>query len=66
MSIARFMAQSELVFWLTAPVMGSLAVPPLFLDEGVSVFQAVCFRAYRIDAFAARITFSSMVAISRI
>ncbi len=48
-SVGRFVAQSELVSWLTAPVIYSLIVPLLIVDAWVSLYQAICFRAYRIE-----------------
>lgn len=49
MSISRLVAQSELVSWLTAPVICSLIVPLMIVDAWVNLYQAICFRAYRIE-----------------
>lgn len=48
-SAARFVAESEFVSWLTAPVIYSLIVPLVVVDLWVSLYQAICFRAYRIQ-----------------
>ncbi len=48
-STARFVAQSDLVSWLTAPVIYSLIIPLVIVDLWVSLYQAVCFRAYGIE-----------------
>ncbi|KTT68281.1 hypothetical protein NS319_14590 [Sphingomonas sanguinis] len=48
-SAARFVAESEAVSWLTAPVIYSLIVPLVIVDLWVSLYQAICFRAYRIE-----------------
>lgn len=46
--ILRFLATSPLVFYLTAPVIYSVVIPIALLDLFVTVFQAICFRAWRI------------------
>lgn len=48
-SVGRFVADSEFVSWLTAPVIYSLIVPLVVVDLWVSLYQAICFRAYRIQ-----------------
>lgn len=48
-SVRRFVADSEFVSWLTAPVIYSLIVPLVVVDLWVSLYQAICFRAYRIQ-----------------
>lgn len=48
-SVGRFVADSEFVSWLTAPVIYSLIVPLVVVDLWVSLYQAICFRAYRIE-----------------
>lgn len=48
-SAARFVAEPEAVSWLTAPVIYSLIVPLVIVDLWVSLYQAICFRAYRIE-----------------
>lgn len=45
LSGARFIAQSDLMSWLTAPVIYSLIVPLVIVDLWVSLYQAICFRA---------------------
>lgn len=47
-SIWRFLAGSTLRVGLTAPVIYSLLIPFVFLDAWVSLYQAICFRAYGI------------------
>jgi hypothetical protein len=47
-SITQFIGQSPVEMILTAPVIYSLIVPFVILDIWVSIYQAVCFRAYRI------------------
>lgn len=49
MSVGRFIAQSDMMSWLTAPVIYSLIVPLVIVDLWVSLYQAICFRAYGID-----------------
>ena len=47
-SVRRFLAQSPLTALITAPVIYSLVLPMLFVDGWVSLYQAICFRAYGI------------------
>ena len=47
-SVARYVAQTSLATILTAPVIYSLIFPLLLLDAWVSLYQAICFRVYRI------------------
>ena len=47
-SIGGFLAQSSLRAALTAPVIYSLVIPFVVIDAWVSLYQAICFRAYRI------------------
>jgi hypothetical protein len=47
-SVGRFLAQSEFLTTVTAPVIYSLIVPLLLVDIWISLFQAICFRAYGI------------------
>ena len=47
-SVGRFLAQSEFLTTITAPVIYSLIVPLLLVDIWISLFQAICFRAYGI------------------
>lgn len=48
MRISRFLRTSNLLYVLTAPVIYSLIVPLALLDLFVTVYQHICFRAYRI------------------
>lgn len=48
-SIWRFLAGSSLLVILTAPVIYSLLIPFVILDGWVSLYQAICFRAYGIQ-----------------
>lgn len=48
MSIASFLAQSPIMVVVTAPMIYSLIVPFLIMDLWVSLYQAICFRAYGI------------------
>lgn len=43
-----FMARSDFATVLTAPLIYSLIIPVLLIDAWASLYQAVCFRAYRI------------------
>ncbi|CAN5139497.1 hypothetical protein BH09PSE3_BH09PSE3_15720 [soil metagenome] len=47
-SITQFIGESPVEMLVTAPVIYSLIVPFLILDIWVTVYQAICFRAYRI------------------
>ncbi len=47
-SIPRFLRESSLLNLLTAPIIYSLVVPIALLDVWISVYQAICFRAYGI------------------
>jgi len=47
-SIPRFIRESSLANVLTAPVVYSLVVPIAIVDAWVSLYQAICFRAYGI------------------
>lgn len=47
-SAARFLAGSSWPTILSAPIIYSLIVPFILLDLWVSIYQAVCFRIYRI------------------
>lgn len=48
MNVRTFLAQSSFTTVVTAPVIYSLIVPLLLLDGWMSLYQAICFRAYRI------------------
>ena len=41
------MARSDFATVLTAPLIYSLIIPVLLIDAWASLYQAVCFRAYR-------------------
>jgi hypothetical protein len=47
-SLGRYLANARPLVVLTAPVIYSLIVPFVILDIWVSLYQAVCFRVYRI------------------
>ncbi|MCZ4341099.1 hypothetical protein O4H52_05770 [Sphingomonadaceae bacterium G21617-S1] len=48
LSVGRFLARSSLATIATAPVIYSLILPILLLDLWATVYQSICFRAYRI------------------
>lgn len=48
MSLATFLARSPIGAILTAPVIYSVFIPLFFVDAWASLYQAVCFRVYRI------------------
>lgn len=48
LDLRAFMARSPIATVLTAPVIYSLIIPIALIDGWASVYQAVCFRAYRI------------------
>lgn len=47
-SIPKFLSRASLATVLTAPVIYSLVLPIALIDAWGSLFQAICFRAYRI------------------
>jgi hypothetical protein len=47
--VGAFLARSSLLTVLTAPVIYAMLIPLALLDASVSLYQAVCFRVYRID-----------------
>jgi ABC-type multidrug transport system fused ATPase/permease subunit len=59
--IWRFLGESSLSSLVTAPVIYSLVVPIALLDLWITVYQAVCFRAYDI----ARVKRSSYIVVDR-
>lgn len=61
MGLAQFVRQAPLGMLLTAPVIYSLIVPLVLLDLWVSVFQAICFRVYKIP----RVNRSDYIAFDR-
>lgn len=48
MSVTKFLAGASIGVILAAPVIYSVIVPLLLLDIWASLFQAICFRVYRI------------------
>ena len=46
--LAGFLARSSVGKILTAPVIYSLVIPIVIIDAWASLYQAICFRAYRI------------------
>jgi hypothetical protein len=60
-SIPRFLRESSVLNLLTAPLIYSLVVPIALLDLWISLYQAICFRAYGI----ARVHRSTYVVIDR-
>lgn len=48
MGMATFLARSPIGAILTAPVIYSMFIPLLLIDAWASLYQAICFRAYRI------------------
>jgi hypothetical protein len=44
----RYLSEATLLNILTAPFIWSILIPALLLDLSVTIFQAVCFRAYGI------------------
>jgi hypothetical protein len=60
-SARRYLTRSSISAVLTAPVIYSLILPMLFVDAWASLYQAICFRAYRIP----RVSRSHYVAFDR-
>jgi len=60
-SVPRFLRESEAVTIAIAPVIYSLVLPIALLDLWVTVYQAICFRAFGI----ARVKRSAYVVIDR-
>jgi len=60
-SIPRFLRESRILNLLTAPVIYSMVVPIALLDLWISLYQAICFRAYGI----ARVRRSTYIVIDR-
>lgn len=48
LGVGAFMARSTLTTIVTAPLIYSLIIPVLLIDAWASLYQAICFRAYRI------------------
>jgi hypothetical protein len=60
-SIPRFLRESRVSSLLTAPVIDSLVLPIALLDIWITLYQAICFRAYVI----ARVRRSTYAVIDR-
>src|SRR5581483_1334165 len=60
-SIPLYLRESEILNVLTAPVIYGLIIPVAFLDLWVTVYQAICFRAYGI----ARVRRSAYIVFDR-
>ncbi len=60
-SVPRFLRESRLLNLLTAPVVYSMVIPIALLDAWISLYQAVCFRAYGV----ARVRRSAYITIDR-
>jgi len=60
-SIPRYLRESQILSILTAPVIYAMIIPIAFLDAWVSLYQAICFRAYGI----ARVKRSAYIVIDR-
>jgi hypothetical protein len=61
LGLVRYLRESQILTVLTAPVIYALLVPIAFLDLWVSLYQAICFRAYGI----ARVRRSEYIVIDR-
>lgn len=48
MNLLRFILDSELRNVLSAPFIYSMIIPAVFLDLAITLYQAICFRLYRI------------------
>ena len=48
LGVGKFLAGAPLVNILVAPLIYSLIIPLLVMDGWMSLYQAICFRAYRI------------------
>ena len=46
--LGRYFAEAQLLHILTAPVIYMCLFPALFMDLVVTIYQAICFRAYGI------------------
>lgn len=60
-SASNFIANGSLAAILSAPVIYSMIVPLVLLDAWASLYQAICFRAYRIP----RVKRSDYIALDR-
>ncbi|CCW18080.1 hypothetical protein EBBID32_24300 [Sphingobium indicum BiD32] len=61
MGVAAFFAQSTLLTVVTAPVIYSMIIPLVLLDLWITIYQAVCFRAYGVT----RVRRSDYIALDR-
>jgi len=46
--LARYLVNARFLTVLTAPVIYAMVIPFLFLDLSITLYQAICFRAYGI------------------
>jgi hypothetical protein len=60
-SVPRFLRESDLLSVMTAPVIYLAIVPITLLDLSITVYQAICFRAYGIT----RVKRSAYIVIDR-
>ena len=60
-SIGKYIAGADLATVLTAPVIYAMIFPVAFLDLSVTIYQHVCFRAYRLS----RVKRSDYIVIDR-
>jgi hypothetical protein len=54
MGLPRFLAKSPLSSILTAPVIYSMIIPMMLIDGWATLYQEICFRAYRIPRVSRR------------
>jgi hypothetical protein len=59
--LLRFLATSPLTFYVTAPIIYALIIPIAALDLFVTLYQAICFRAWNI----AQVKRSDYIALDR-
>lgn len=61
LGLGAFMARSAVATVATAPVIYSLIIPLALIDAWASLYQAICFRAYRIP----RVSRSQYIVVDR-
>src|SRR5262245_51237219 len=54
-SLLKFLSESDPLSIITAPVIYSLIVPIAMLDLWVTIYQNICFRAYKIPRVRRRV-----------
>ena len=59
--LIRFVRESQVLNIVTAPVIYAVVVPIAFLDVAITIYQAICFRAYGI----ARVKRSAYIVVDR-